>query len=329
MSAATLYFATMTMIAPFIFILPKYATPQLLPTGETAFAFRQEDSATGMIGFMPEPTVLTPAVHPGEYVYAQVDWQIIDPVVRDWSMFVHLTTPEGVIISQRDIYPGGGTLATSDLPAGFHWSNPIAIYVPRTAYAPTTLDVNVGWYHLPTGERLRSSLDNLETVTIGQVELLPNETVLDVPNPVSVNFDNQIELVGYELSTLTPAVGEPLELTLYWRGLREIEPNYTVFAHIIDPATFTIVAGSDAQPAAWTRPTSSWQVSEIIEDMHTLTITQTAVPGIYEVEVGFYLQIEDGSFQRLRIVTDDGGMADNYIYLSRVRVIPPAAPPEE
>ncbi|MBC7814565.1 MAG: glycosyltransferase family 39 protein [Burkholderiales bacterium] len=328
MSATALYFAAVTVIAPFIFIMPTYAPPSPLPTALTAFAFRQDDSANGMIGYVPDPAVLTPAVRPGEYVYAQVDWQIIDPVVRDWSMFVHLTTPEGVIISQRDIYPGGGTLATSDLPATFHWSNPIAIYVPRTAYAPTTLNVNVGWYHLPTGERLRSSLNDLETVTIGQVELLPNESASDVPNPVSVNFDNQIELVGYKLSTLTPTVGQPAELTLYWRGLRAIEPNYTVFAHIIDPATYTITAGSDGQPVAWTRPTSSWQPGEIVEDTHTLNINETAVPGIYELEVGFYLQADDGSFQRLRVVTDDGGMADNYIYLSRVRIVPPR-PPEE
>jgi hypothetical protein len=44
-------------------------------------------------------------------------------------------------------------------------------------------------------------------------------------------------------------------------------------------------------------------------------------PGIYELEIGLYLQTADG-FSRLRIVTPDGGMANDYTYLTRVRVLP-------
>jgi len=45
-------------------------------------------------------------------------------------------------------------------------------------------------------------------------------------------------------------------------------------------------------------------------------------PGIYEVEVGLYLNPGDGTFPRLRVVTPDGGMADDFAYLTRVRVLP-------
>ena len=82
-----------------------------------------------------------------------------------------------------------------------------------------------------------------------------------------------------------------------------------------------IYAGSDAQPASGTRPTSGWQQGEIIEDVHTLAVNPDTPPAIYELEIGAYIQIDD-PFQRLRLVTVDGGMANDYAYLTRVRVMP-------
>src|SRR5690606_30221183 len=101
-------------------------------------------------------------------------------------------------------------------------------------------------------------------------------------------FGNRIELVGYELSTLAPAAGSALELTLYWRALQPISEDYIVFAHVIDPRTTTIYAGSDAMPASWNAPTSTWQPGEIITDTHVLPVDPDTPPDIYELEVGLY-----------------------------------------
>ena len=69
-------------------------------------------------------------------------------------------------------------------------------------------------------------------------------------DPIRINFDNQIELIGYQLSTLAPSAGEPVDLTLFWRRLRSIQQDYTVFVHILNPATQAIYAASDKQPVA-------------------------------------------------------------------------------
>jgi hypothetical protein len=254
-------------------------------------------------------------------VQTTVGWQILKPISRDWSMFIHLVSEDGVIVGQRDLYPGQGGLATSDLAVGSAWSNPIAIWIPTAAYAPTSLEINVGWYDLRSGERMLQP-DGSDTLTIGQVQLEPRASDLDVPNPIRVNFDSQIELVGYSLSDLSPLAGENVDLTLYWRGLSGIERDYVVFAHIIDPSSQTIYASSDAMPVQWQAPTSTWQPGAIIEDTHTLIVNLDAPPGIYELEIGLYLQEADMSFPRLRVVTPDGGMANDYFYLNRVRVLP-------
>ena len=312
------FFFIVTVVTPFAVIAPAYALPSPAESQTPQITFGSPDSGTVALLAVRD---LVPAVQPGEYVEFVIDWQVEQTLTGNWSLFAHLVTSEGVIIAQRDVYPGGGKLATSDLPTGYSWRNPVAIPVPYSAYAPSTLSVEIGWYDMTTGERL-TTLENTETYTIGTVELQPRSSNLSVPNPLSINFDGQIELVGYELGTLAPAANDSVELTLYWRALHPVSEDYIVFAHIIDPRTTTIYAGSDAMPSNWAAPTTTWQPGEIVTDVHTMTVNPDTSPGIYEVEIGLYTNPGDGTFPRLRVVTPDGGMADNFAYLSRVRVLP-------
>lgn len=319
LSGAVVYFFAVAGLAPLLVIAPAYRLPNIVSPTQPKYIFR-ETNGSGQIG-LSDVRILTPQVQPEDYVQIELDWQILQPTSQDWSLFVHLASPDGVIVGQRDIYPGQGKLATSDLPTGRAWVNPVAVWIPPAAYAPMALSVEVGWYHLKTGERLRLS-DGAETISLGQVELLPRQDSLNLPNPLRVNFDNQIELMGYALSDLSPKAGDALELTLYWRAVQKVERDYVVFVHILEPHTQTIYAASDAMPAQWTAPTSTWEVGSIIEDKHILTVKPESPPGIYELEIGFYLQEAGGSFPRLPVVTSDGGMADNFFYLSRVRILP-------
>jgi 4-amino-4-deoxy-L-arabinose transferase-like glycosyltransferase len=285
---------------------------------EVTFQATGDDSAA----FDLTLAAVTPMeARPETYATFAFGWRVRSPSTRDWSIFVHLVTQDDLIVAQRDVYPARGLLATSDLARGYEWYNPVAVWIPNNAYAPQTLDIVVGWYDQATGERMRI-VDNAVVYTIGQIELLPRAVGLDVPNPVSVNFARQIELIGYSLSDLTPAQGQTVELTLYWRGLVKPTADYVVFAQIIDRATTSIYAASDAMPAAWTRPTTTWAPGEIVEDSHTLVVNPNTLPGIYDIHLGLYTRGEDGSFNRLRVVTPDGGEAFDYTELTRVRVVP-------
>ena len=310
-----LFFFAVSAITPFAVIAPVYALPSQAADETPKAVFSGDDGALTLL----DAHVLSTSVQPDQYLQIEMDWQIEAPLHHNWSVFVHLTTLDGVIVGQRDVYPGEGKLATSDLDVGYSWQNPLAIYVPPAAYAPETLTIDVGWYDLETGERLKLT-DGSETFAIGTVDLKPRPSDLGVPNPLSINFDHQIELVGYEISTLTPKAGESTDLTLYWRALQPLNRDYTVFAHILDPQTTSIYAGSDATPGG--SPTSGWKVGEIIKDVHTLAVNADAPPGIYEVEIGLYLNAGDGSFPRLNVIAANGGGTDNFAHLSRVRVLP-------
>jgi hypothetical protein len=259
-----------------------------------------------------ETETRTSEAHPGSYIEITVDFEALSRFDRNWSIFVHLVTADEIIIGQRDVYPGRGLLATTDMQAGYSWRNPIAIFVPATAYTPNTVEVRLGWYDLATGQRM--SLENgAEMLTIGTVNLQPS-LLSDLPNPQQINFGNMIELIGYDISTLNPASGDTLELTLYWRALQPLERDYVVFANILDPQTFTKYAESNAMPVQWTRPTSTWTVGEIVEDVHTLTVVENVAEGVFPIEIGLYLQQE--GFPRLGVI----GTYNNYVYLTPVRI---------
>jgi hypothetical protein len=284
----------------------------------------QETGGDGAIG-LDAARIVTTSVLPESYAQIELDLQVVQPLSRDWSLFVHLVTPDGVIVEQRDVYPSGGRLATSELKAGSAWVNPVAVWLPITAYAPMTLTVEAGWYDLTSGERLRLA-DARETVSVGEIQLRAREDDLGVPNPVRINFGQEIELVGYSLSDLSPAAGDTVTLTLYWRGLTTLTRDYKVFANILDVPTLTKYAASDGMPVNWQAPTSTWQPDVIIADPHTLTVDPNAPPGMFALEVGLYWQSPEGRLERLRVVTPDGGMADNFIYLNRVRILPAETP---
>lgn len=321
-SALALIFGAVSLITPFAIIAPVYALPSQVNVSGTPKAIFSEANTNGKIALISS-NLDTTTVKPENYVFINTTWQIHEKLSADWSLFAHLVTPDGVIIGQRDVYPGQGTLATSDLEIERAWDNSIAISVPNTAYAPMTLDVEIGWYNLSTGERLKLG-DGSETVKIGTVQLEPrtDSENLGVPNPIRVSFDHQIELVGYALTDLSPAAGDSIDLTLYWRALRKLDKDYKVFVNIIDRPTLTKFASSDGMPVNWQAPTTTWTVGTIIKDVHILKVDPNAPPGIYETEFGLYSQAEDGTIQRLRIVTTDGGMADDFMNLTRVRIVP-------
>jgi len=327
-SAGGFHFA-IAILAPFLAIAPMYQPPAFAPLAafEAATPVFREPEGNGQIAFLGGRILQVERLQPGDDVALDLQFGLIEPVSRNWSLFVHLVTPDGVIVWQRDVYPGGGTMALSDLREPVQWDNPVSVNIPLNAYSPMTLQVDVGWYDLQSGERLQTTA-GLEVATVGTFELEapPDSEGLNLPNPVRLNFENQIELVGYSLSDLSPQAGDTIELTLYWRALRPLSIDFKIFANILDRTTLSKYASSDGMPDSWNRPTTTWQPGEIITDRHQLVVDPNALPGIYETEIGWYREAEDGSFPRLRLVTADGGMANDYTNLTRVRILPADGP---
>ncbi len=132
-----------------------------------------------------------------------------------------------------------------------------------------------------------------------------------------------IQLVGFDLDRADPKPGQSVLLTLHWKTTAPVDNRYTVFAHIIgavNPATQSPVwAQMDSEPAGGARPTSTWQIDEVIDDRHGLLLPRDTPPGEYLIEIGMY----DSSTQTRLPVIDGTGvrLPDDRVILGTVRVV--------
>ncbi|MBI5652905.1 MAG: glycosyltransferase family 39 protein [Chloroflexi bacterium] len=104
--------------------------------------------------------------------------------------------------------------------------------------------------------------------------------------PVSANLADQALLIGYA----TERADDALYVTLYWLGLREMDRDYTTFAHLLD-ANDSIIAQHDGTPDQGLTPTTRWLAGEIIADRHTL---KPVSAGEFRLIAGMYHARADG-----------------------------------
>jgi hypothetical protein len=104
-------------------------------------------------------------------------------------------------------------------------------------------------------------------------------------------------LDGYN-HTQKVAPGSVLRLALYWQVERALDHDYVVFVHLVD-AQGNKQAQRDTPPLDGSRPTSTWQVGELIRDDQDLPLPDTIPAGRYTLLVGMYdattlVSINDG-----------------------------------
>jgi hypothetical protein len=230
---------------------------------------------------------------------------------------VHLVNPDGLTEAQRDMYPGGGLIATAEIEAGETWNNLIAVKLPVGIYTPQTLDVLLGLYDYVSGDRMIPSGDGADAayhaVHLGQIRL---ETPPgSIPNPVGANFDGKLRLLGYEISDRSLHPGDETAITLYWERLERLAINYAVSIQIIQPDTFSKAAQDDRPTDP---PTTAWLPGGIVADTRTLTISPDAVPGRYRLMVRVYDANRPENL--LPILADTGGQTADFVWLSWIQV---------
>ncbi len=140
------------------------------------------------------------------------------------------------------------------------------------------------------------------------IEGRPNQsflatTVLDrappPQHPVGANFENRIELVGYDLDLPgedSVGAGQRFDITWYWRALGEVPVGQQVFVHIDG---FGLRLNGDHVPVRGRYPTNLWLEGDVIVDTQTLTVPANYRNGDYTIYVGLFrgnkrLKVESG-----------------------------------
>ncbi|MBI3241340.1 MAG: glycosyltransferase family 39 protein [Chloroflexi bacterium] len=323
LGAIAAFMAAVTLISPFSFISPKYTDPPSLTQEQIAAIPNRLDADFGSLTFPPEMRLLgykldTTQVTPGGPVQLTLYWQSLVAMDRDWSVFVHVADENQIVVAQRDTYPGLGLMPTRKWAVGRTLADTYVINVSPTTYAPDNASIEIGLYDYNTGERLlivSGDQSGRDALRLAPLTIAANSG--DLPNPQALNFGNQIQLAGYEMDRRALASGEALTLTLYWRSITPITTNYSIFAHVRG-AGESLWAQADSWPQDGAAPTATWVPGKIVSDIRTLTLKPDTPPGVYDVEVGLY----DENGNRLQLILPDGRLTDNFVFLSKIRVLP-------
>jgi hypothetical protein len=300
---------TISALAPFLWIDPAYEVENK-ENNIGDFRIVNEDFSNKMrlLRFQLDAE----ALHPGDELNVVLEWEVLEEMQRDWSVFVHLIDP--VLespIAQRDMFLGQGLLATSLLRPGTRIANHYQIEIPETAIAPLALTLATGLYDFNTGERMLTD-DGRDAVKLEIVSL--DVTKGQVPNPISVNFEDELELVGFSMNQRQIAPGQEERVSLYWRPLKNLDTDYTFFVQVIDEDT-TRWGSQDLK-----QMTSEWPPGSIHTTELNFRIDKNTPPGIYPVIIGIYSRPAEGEFDRLQMITAEGRLTDDFFHLFDVRI---------
>jgi 4-amino-4-deoxy-L-arabinose transferase-like glycosyltransferase len=296
-------------------LAPAFSRPRPLTEAQIAAIPNPMDVEFDGVARLLGYEIASTTVEPGGTVAVTVYWQALARTDLHHAIFVHLLSDTGVMVAQRDTYPGLGRYPSTAWEPGLVFADTYRVHVPETAYTPDTGYIQVGIYAIaPPGNPRLVTPDGRNAVRLEAVEVLPVEG--EFPNALEANFGGKAALVGYELDRRVACPGETIRLTLYWRALALFERNYGVFAHVLgeDDQRW---AWSDGWPVQGNAPTRTWEPGQIIEDVHELKIGETTPPGFYDIEVGMSAK----DVGRLPVLAEDGHQLGKRVLLCKVRVI--------
>jgi 4-amino-4-deoxy-L-arabinose transferase-like glycosyltransferase len=308
----------LALVAFFGYFVPAYATPSMIDAGSIKIDHPLNATFDGKAELLGAEVDRTNA-QPGDPIQVTLYWRALALMDQSYVEFVHLIDDQGIIVAQRDTWPGRGLYPTTNWQPNQVFADTLYLNLPDAAYAPNVARLQVGLYD-DQAVRL-SALDSngrpidQDAVSIGQVSIAPRAG--DRPNPMQSNFGDKVELIGYAMSPPERSIlpGEAITVTLYWRSRSTFAADYQVFLNALRPNQ-RISAQATGKPLHGNFSTQVWQPGQVITDVRVLRFPPTARPGLLDVEVGWFLP----QVGRLDVLADDGHVLDSKVLLSKIRV---------
>jgi len=309
--------------APFTALRPAYTPAPLLTPADVPDSAQRFDVDYGGVMRLLAFDVGQARVRPGDLLPVTLYWQMLAPTQEDFSIYLQLFGWQQEL-GQRDSYPGGGTRPTSRLAPGQVVADTYLVPVRGDARGPAPAWLSAGLYRLSTQEKLPATDAQGQPVIFPILAGLALDTA--TPNlvgahPLGANLGDRLRLTSYDLAGARIRPGQEMTVTLFWHAVTATAPlsaDYTVFTHLRDAADHT-VAQADALPLAGFYRTSAWQVGEILNDTHRLTLPADLKPGTYRIIVGLY---DPQTGQRLPLLDAAGKEVGNEVVVATVQAGP-------
>lgn len=225
-----------------------------------------------------------------------LEWEAVQALEEDYTVFLHLYDPHGRRIAQSDgLITDGYLRPTSRWEPGVAGAALYHLSIPP-ATPPGKYELEVGVYLLETGERLevrdssgvsRDTSVRLEVV-IGIPAYPPHLAELGLPHLVERDLVSQLRLLGYELQHEEVLAGEDVSLRLAWQALEAMSRDYRLQLKL-QGADGTVYGQGVFDLVSTDYPTSQWQPGEMLHDWYTLSTAEEMSSG----EVSLLLDLLD------------------------------------
>jgi len=153
--------------------------------------------------------------------------------------------------------------------------------VKATVYQTDTLDkVAI----LDEGRKLTGMEHTLGMISITSPAVPPTLEELAIPHDLRHDFDGQMELLGYDLSTAEAKAGEVVRVIVFWRAVGTMESDYRLHLQVQDNEE-NVWAEGEFPLANEGYPTNRWNEGEVIKGQYDLVIDATAPTGEFSLLV--------------------------------------------
>jgi len=248
--------------------------------------------AIELLGYRVDPA----PIHPRERLDVTLYWRALRPSAAPLSFYVQVYAPiresagaDLVQVGKLDSYPGRGLLQTDSWQTGVIYADRYFLEFENwqdTADFPFVPRLKVGWRDHATDEEIPATSAAgapIDAVIVGGGRvLLPS---VGTAENFGADFGGIIRLHD----VFTRREGSTLYLNVVWEGLRQIDEDFTVFVHLIDPANPSApLAFGDTPPRQGWWNTAQWVPQHRFYDRYAIPLPDDLPPGSYRVLIGFY-----------------------------------------
>lgn len=234
-----------------------------------------------------------PILKPGEPLDLIIAWRAEQELPERYVFFVHLLDKDAHRWAQVDQEVEKGVYPTNLWEPGMVVADHYSLDVPWGT-PPGEYQVLIGAYSRDTGRRLpleqtsHAVRDNALLLATIEVTQPTSPAAIESVTPqhrLGISFDDEIELVGFDLGQPAAQPGQQVPLILIWRALSAPTEDYLVslrLKRIDDHQEQSWLQ----RPAGGTYPTSKWGQGDVVRDWHDLSLAADTAPGVYELSVG-------------------------------------------
>jgi hypothetical protein len=253
------------------------------PTYLTNAAFTGEDATDRIV--LSGYELSSPTVTAGDELSLTLHWQVVDPLSRNYTTYIHLVGPDGRTLTQSDHRPGDDFYPSRNWQVGETLRDRHLLTIPA-ATPPGVYQLQVGLYDQPEPGVIQGLGD---ATPVGWIAIKEPDAIVTVPPGhlpyvTEINFGEAITLLGYDI---VPVDDNQLLLNLVWQAKQSPTINWTVFVHLLDDED-NLIAQQDGQPRGGSYPTTIWDIDEVVTDPHVLTLPESLPEGEYRLALGLY-----------------------------------------